>query len=199
MEPDLSALQEEASSVDSRAPGHSGLFISNVIIVGCRIAPLIFRWRTRARCPRSRGVRPLKSVSCYRALPRIYPFFFFPSAANKYPPPASLTSPRYAPARSLGTNTWCSINIARIGERDEILYYTYIRRNRLARIVQTRDARTVNPDENKPDAKNDQRICWTVVSVNIACEWYMARCELHGKTNCVALFCTKENRRVSII
>lgn len=34
-------------------------------------------------------------------------------------------------------------------------FYTYVDQNRFARIVQTRDARTVNPDENKPDPKSE--------------------------------------------
>jgi len=48
---DSSAPHEEASSVDSGTETHSGLFISNVIMVGCRIAPLIFRWRAPRGAP----------------------------------------------------------------------------------------------------------------------------------------------------
>lgn len=73
-------------------------------------------------------------------------FFSFSSAANKYPPPVDPTSPLL----SLGTNMWRSINIARIEARDEILY---IRRLKSARAdcANSRDARTVNPGENKSD------------------------------------------------
>lgn len=50
--------------------------------------------------------------------------------------------------------------------------------------MQTRDARTVNPDENKPEEQSADLLDCS--SVNIAYEWYMARCELHGKSDCVA-------------
>lgn len=47
------------------------------------------------------------------------------------------------------------------------IIHTYVGIARLARIVQTRDARTVNPDENKPDTKNNQRIYWPVVLLTL--------------------------------
>lgn len=47
------------------------------------------------------------------------------------------------------------------------IIHTYVGIARLARVVQTRDARTVNPDENKPDAKNNQRIYWPVVLLTL--------------------------------
>lgn len=119
--------------------------------------------------PRSVGGRGT-TIKISFVLPRAtaYPRFFFllfflpllPFAANKYPLPAVPTSGRARYIRSLGTNTWRGINIARIEARDEILYTR--RSNRLARIVQTRYARIVNPDENT--GRNGGRMERTVAS-----------------------------------
>lgn len=156
---------EEASSVDS-STGTQWIIYFQCNYSWVSYCAINISMEGPRGAPGRRGIRPLKSVSCYRAA--AYPLFFFPLH------PRQINIHHRRSWRALQHPLACTGNehvtqYKYSADRSAMKFYTYRRvdRNRLARIVQTRDARTVNPDENKPDPRKAisgpiSVIFWTV-------------------------------------
>lgn len=166
MEPDLFALQEEASSVDS-STGIIYFQYNYSWVSYCAVN--ISMEDPRTVPPVERGMAIKISFVLPSATAYISFFFFFPSAANKYPPPSGKPDESALRTRSFTGNEHVMQYKYSADRRARWNFILYIHTSESvsARIVQTRDSRTVNPNENKSDAKNDQQICWTVVLLTL--------------------------------